>query len=66
MKIITHKFRRKDNDIVYLVNLIDVTGHPLESLIAENKGECIILANTLALENGVKNVLHNPGFSIIV
>jgi hypothetical protein len=65
MKIITHKFRRKENDIVYLINLVDVTGHPLESLIAENKDECITLANVLALENGVKNVLHNPGFSIL-
>ena len=65
MKIITHKFRRKENDIVYLINLVDVTGHPLESLIAENKDECITLANVLALEHGVKNVLHNPGFSIL-
>ena len=65
MKIITHKFRRQNNDIVYLVNLVDVSGHPLKSLLAENKEECITIAANLAVEEGVKNVLHNPGYSIV-
>jgi hypothetical protein len=65
MKIITHKFRKEHNDIVYLVNLVDVTGHPLKSLMAKNKEECIVLADTLAVENGIMNVLHNPGYSIV-
>ncbi len=65
MKIITHKFKKTDNDIVYLVNLVDVTGHPLESLVAENKEERAIIANSLAVKHKINNVLHNPGFSIV-
>jgi len=65
MKIITHKFKRTDNDIVYLVNLVDVTGHPLESLVAENKDERTSIANSLAIKHNINNVLHNPGFSIV-
>ena len=41
MKIITHKFKKDINNIVYLVNLVDYNGHPLKSLVAENKEECL-------------------------
>lgn len=65
MKIITHKFKKDINNIVYLVNLVDYNGHPLKSLVAENKEECLKKANELAIKHKIKKVLHNPGFSIV-
>jgi hypothetical protein len=65
MKIITHKFRRNNDDIVYLVNLVDVTGHPLSSVVAETKEKRNEISSSLAIEHNIKNVLHNPGFSIL-
>jgi len=65
MKIIKYKFKESNNKIKYLINLIDFTGHPLESIIAKNKEERNILASNLATKHKIKNVLHNSGFSII-
>ena len=39
MKIVTHKFQITDDRVCYLVNLVDWTGHPLESHVAYNNKE---------------------------
>jgi hypothetical protein len=65
MKIITHKFKKNSNDIVYLINLVDVTGHPLESLVADNKEMCLKLADDMATKHNISTILHNHGFSIL-
>ena len=39
MKIVTHKFRITEDQICYLVNLVDYNGHPLESHVAMNNKE---------------------------
>ena len=39
MKIVTHKFRIKEDQTCFLVNLVDHSGHPLESHVAMNNKE---------------------------
>ena len=39
MKIVTHKFRLKEDQTCYLVNLVDQSGHPLKSHVAMNNKE---------------------------
>ena len=65
MKIVTHKFRIKEDQTCYLVNLVDHTGHPLESHVASNNKEKSELSEELALRHNIKTVYHNSGFSII-
>jgi len=65
MKIVTHKFRIKEDQICYLVNLVDYSGHPLESHIAGNNKEKTEVSEYLAEKHNVKTVYHNSGFSII-
>jgi predicted transcriptional regulator YheO len=65
MEIVTHKFKRKDNDIVYLINLVDVTGRPLESTIAETIEDKLKISSVLAKKHNIKSVFHNSGFSIV-
>ena len=65
MKIVTHKFRIKEDQVCYLVNLVDYTGHPLESHVAGNNKEKVELSAELASRHNVKTVYHNSGFSII-
>ena len=65
MKIVTHKFRIKEDQIGYLVNLVDHTGHPLESHVASNNKEKSEIAEELVTKHKVKTVYHNSGFSII-
>ena len=65
MKIVTHKFRIKEDQICYLVNLVDYNGHPLESYTAMNKKEKSEISNELAKKHNVSTVFHNSGFSII-
>ena len=65
MKIVTHKFRIKEDQTCFLVNLVDHTGHPLESHVAMNNKEKSEISEDLAEKHGVKTVYHNSGFSII-
>ena len=65
MKIVTHKFRIKEDQVCYLVNLVDYNGHPLESQVARNKKEKSEVSEELALRHNVKTIHHNSGFSII-
>jgi len=65
MKIVTHKFRIKEDQVCYLVNLVDYNGHPLESHVAGNNKEKSEMSEELALKHNVKTVYHNSGFSII-
>tara|TARA_R110001583_G_scaffold78667_3_gene213115 strand:+ start:13734 stop:13934 length:201 start_codon:yes stop_codon:yes gene_type:complete len=65
MKIVTHKFQITEDKVCYLVNLVDHTGHPLESHVAYNKKEKTELAEDLAEQHQVATVFHNSGFSII-
>tara|TARA_R110000824_G_scaffold369025_2_gene558426 strand:- start:833 stop:1033 length:201 start_codon:yes stop_codon:yes gene_type:complete len=65
MKIVTHKFRIKEDQICYLVNLVDSTGRPLESHVAGNNREKSEISEDLAIQHNVKTVFHNSGFSII-
>jgi len=65
MKIVTHKFRIKEDQVCYLVNLVDYNGHPLESHVAMNNKEKTEVAKELADRHNVETVFHNSGFSII-
>jgi len=65
MKIVTHKFRIKEDQICYLVNLVDYNGHPLESHVAMNNKEKVEVAKELANRHNVETVFHNSGISII-
>tara|TARA_R110000737_G_scaffold288937_1_gene295522 strand:- start:9 stop:239 length:231 start_codon:yes stop_codon:yes gene_type:complete len=75
MKIVTHKFRIKEDQVCYLVNLVEHTGHPLESHVAMNNKEKSEISEELALKHIAWNriheawivptVFHNSGFSII-
>ena len=65
MKIVTHKFRIKEDQICYLVNLVDYSGHPLESHVAMNKREKSEISKELAEIHKVETVFQNSGFSII-
>tara|TARA_R100000988_G_scaffold97176_1_gene64415 strand:- start:163 stop:363 length:201 start_codon:yes stop_codon:yes gene_type:complete len=65
MKIVTHKFRIKEDQVCYLVNLVDYNGRPLESHVAMNKKERLEVSEDLALKHSVSTVFHNSGFSII-
>jgi len=65
MKIVTHKFRIKEDQVCYLVNLVDHTGRPLESHVAGNNKEKSEISEDLAIKHSVKTVYHNSGFSII-
>ena len=65
MKIVTHKFRIKEDQVCYLVNLVDYNGHPLESHVAMNNKEKSEISEDLAGKHNVNVVYHNSGFSII-
>jgi|TARA_R100000315_G_C5087759_1_gene50585 hypothetical protein len=65
MRIVTHKFQYTKERICYLVNLVDHSGHPLESHMAFNNKEKVEVAEDLALKHKVSTVFHNSGFSII-
>ena len=65
MKIVTHKCRIKEDQVCYLVNLVDYNGRPLESHVAKNKKERLEVSEDLALKHSVSTVFHNSGFSII-
>ena len=65
MKIVTHKFRIKEDQTCYLVNLVDYNGPPLESHVAMNNKEKTELSVELADKHSVNTVYHNSGFSII-
>mgnify|MGYP001469608103 FL=1 len=65
MKIVTHKFRIKEDQVCYLVNLVDYNGHPLESHVAMNNKEKSEISEDLAVQHNVNVVYHNSGFSII-
>ena len=65
MKIVTHKFRMKEDQTCYLVNLVDHNGHPLKSYVAMNNKEKSEISEELAGKHKVNTVYHNSGFSII-
>ena len=65
MKIVTHKFRIKEDQVCYLVNLVEYNGRPLESHVATNNKEKSELSEDLACKHSVNTVYHNSGFSII-
>lgn len=65
MKIVTHKFQKSENELCYLVNLVDHTGRPLESHVAKDNDDKFVVAEGLTKKYGVTNVYHNTGFSII-
>ena len=65
MKIVTHKFRIKEDQTCYFVNLVDYNGRPLESHVAMNNKEKSELSEELADRHKVETVFHNSGFSII-
>ena len=75
MKIVTHKFRLKEDQTCFLVNLVDHTGRPLESHVAMNNKEKSDISEELARKQiswcrtqgvwVVPTVFHNSGFSII-
>ena len=65
MKIVTHKFRIKEDQTCFLVNLVDYSGHPLESHVAMNNKEKSEVSEDLAIKHSVSTVYHNSGFSII-
>ena len=65
MKIVTHKFRIKEDQVCYLVNLVDYNGRPLESHVAMNNKEKSEISEDLAVQHNVNVVYHNSGFSII-
>ena len=65
MKIVTHKFRIKEDQTCYLVNLVDYNGHPLESHVAMNNKEKAEISEDLSDKHNVRTVYHNSGFSII-
>ena len=65
MKIVTHKFRLKEDQTCFLVNLVDHTGRPLESHVAMNNKEKSDISEELVEKHGVRTVYHNSGFSII-
>ena len=65
MKIVTHKFKKINGEIIYLVNLIDDTGAPLESHTALDTEDKIKVSTLLAEKYNIPLVVHNVGFSII-
>lgn len=65
MKIVSHKFKKNQNEIGYLVNLVDVNGHPLESHLAKDFDECLKITNQLTKKFNIKNISHNTNFSLI-
>ena len=75
MKIVTHKFRIKEDQVCYLVNLVDYGGRPLESHVAMNNKEKSEVSEELARKHISwsktqeswlsPTVFHNSGFSII-
>mgnify|MGYP003121446489 CR=1 FL=1 len=64
-KIVTHKFRKTDNEVVYLVNLVDWNFRPLESHVANNPKEKVEVAEDLAIQHDVQLIHHNSGYSVI-
>ena len=65
MKIVTHRFQITEERLCYLVNLVDHTGHPLESHVAYNNKEKTEISEDLAEQHNIATVFHNSGFSII-
>lgn len=64
MKIVTHKFKKITGEIVYLVNLVDDTGAPLESHVALDNEDKIKVSTQLSIKHKTPLVIHNGGFSI--
>jgi hypothetical protein len=65
MKIVTHKFKKINGEVVYLVNLVDDTGAPLESHVAEDGEDKRKVSTLLSEKHQVPLVVHNSGFSIV-
>tara|TARA_R110001592_G_scaffold6133_4_gene33249 strand:+ start:1405 stop:1605 length:201 start_codon:yes stop_codon:yes gene_type:complete len=65
MKIITHKFREINDTIKYAVNLVDFNNRPLKTYIVPTEKERKSTAQSLAIENNIKNIFNNSGFSLI-
>ena len=65
MKIVTHKFRKTTDEVVYLVNLVDWNFRPLESHVAGNKKEKVEIAEDLAIRHNVQVIPHTSGYSVI-
>ena len=65
MKIVTHKFKKINGEVVYLVNLVDDTGAPLESHVAVDAEDKMKVSTLLSEKHQVPLVIHNVGFSII-
>tara|TARA_B100000287_G_C20020373_1_gene538305 strand:+ start:97 stop:297 length:201 start_codon:yes stop_codon:yes gene_type:complete len=65
MKIVTHKYKKTKDQVCYLVNLVDISGRPLESHVAHNKKERKDISEELAEKHKVSTVFHNCGFSIV-
>ena len=65
MKIVTHKYKKTKDQVCYLVNLVDISGRPLESHVAHNKKERKDISEELAEKHKVPTVFHNCGFSIV-
>ena len=64
MKIVTHKFKKINGEIVYLVNLVDDSGAPLESHVAQDSEEKRRVSTLLSEKHNTPLVIHNTGFSI--
>jgi hypothetical protein len=65
MKIVTHKFKQRNGDLVFLVNLVDDTGAPLESHVATDTEDKIKVSTGLSEKYQIPLVVHNSGFSIV-
>ena len=65
MKIVTHKFKKRTGEMIYLVNLIDDTGAPLESHLASDNEDKIKVSTALSIKHKTPLVIHNTGFSIV-
>ena len=65
MKIVTHKFKQLNGEIIYLVNLVDDTGSPLESHVAQDTPDKMKVSTALSEKYNTPLVIHNAGFSIV-
>ena len=61
MKVITHKYRLKEDQTCFLVNLVDHTGRPLESHVALKHISWRRIKEVWI----VPTVFHNSGFSLV-
>lgn len=65
MKVITHKYKTREGDLCYAVNLVDYNNRPLETHITNTPEEKVEKALKVAYINKVQDIFHNTGFSII-